>query len=79
MQLSLICSSKPIQINLCDPNCCCDIDCTDAMLDVFICTEDHSTIYDYDFESGLQSCNVKLSMFCVVHRKESKVHEVISN
>lgn len=56
------------QINYCDINCCCDIDCSNDERKTFICLENHWSLYDYDhFSGGLQSCKIHNSLLCVVH------------
>lgn len=58
--------SCDLMVNLCDINCCCDNDCSDDMLSVFVCFEKHSSIYDFEFDAGLTSCDIKNDLFCVV-------------
>lgn len=55
-----------LMVNLCDINCCCDNDCSNDMLSVFVCDEKHWSIYDFEFDVGLSSCDIKDELLCVV-------------
>ncbi|KAJ6640550.1 Tectonic [Pseudolycoriella hygida] len=55
-----------LMFNFCDINCCCDNDCTDAMLSTFVCNEKEWSIYDFEFDGGLTSCEIRSDLFCVV-------------
>lgn len=59
-----------LMVNFCDINCCCDNDCTDEMLSVFVCNEKHWSIFDFEYDAGLTSCEIKNDWLCVV-RKET--------
>lgn len=58
-----------LMVNFCDINCCCDNDCTDDMLKVFVCDEKHWSIYDFEYDAGLTSCAVRNDLFCVVGKE----------
>lgn len=51
--------------NICDANCCCDIDCNAEMIKVFDCST--KTIdteqYNYNF---LQSCEIQGGLLCII-------------
>lgn len=68
--------SCDLMINLCDINCCCDNDCSDDMLSVFVCNEQHSSIYDFEYDAGLTSCEIKNELFCVVGAKWKGTNDV---
>lgn len=55
-----------LMVNFCDINCCCDNDCTDEMLSVFVCDEKHWSIHDYEYDAGLTPCEIKGGWLCVV-------------
>lgn len=61
--------SCDLLVNLCDINCCCDNDCSDEMLSVFVCNEKEWSIYDFEFDAGLTSCHIKNDLFCVVEKE----------
>lgn len=61
--------SCDLMVNFCDINCCCDNDCTDDMLSVFICNEKQSSIYDFEYDAGLTSCDIRNDLFCVVGKE----------
>lgn len=58
-----------LMVNFCDINCCCDNDCTDEMLSVFVCDEKEWSIYDFVYDAGLTSCEIRNDLFCVVGKK----------
>ncbi|XP_062549840.1 tectonic [Armigeres subalbatus] len=55
-----------LKINICDVNCCCDIDCSDKILRTFACNEEQLDIDEYLHQDGLQSCEVQGGLFCLV-------------
>uniref|UniRef100_A0A1B0CUJ9 Tectonic-1-3 N-terminal domain-containing protein n=2 Tax=Lutzomyia longipalpis TaxID=7200 RepID=A0A1B0CUJ9_LUTLO len=55
-----------LKINVCDVDCCCDIDCTGDMLKLFDCHEAYISTTDYHTLHGLPSCRVSSSIFCVL-------------
>lgn len=60
-----------LTMNLCDINCCCDIDCADAALASFKCVE---TTDDLNAElGGLHSCEVSNDAFCVVPVQSGRI------
>lgn len=61
--------SCDLMVNFCDINCCCDNDCSDDMLAVFVCNEKHWSIYDFEFDAGLTSCDIRNDLFCVVGKE----------
>lgn len=61
--------SCDLMVNFCDINCCCDNDCTDDMLKVFVCTEKQWSIYDFEYDAGLVSCDIRNELFCVVGKE----------
>lgn len=61
--------SCDLMVNFCDINCCCDNDCTDDMLSVFVCNEKHWSIYDFEYDAGLTSCEIRNDLFCVVGKE----------
>ncbi|XP_037045037.1 tectonic-like isoform X1 [Bradysia coprophila] len=58
-----------LMVNFCDINCCCDNDCIDDMLSVFVCDEKEWSIYDFEYDTGLTSCEIRNDLFCVVGKK----------
>ena len=36
------------------------------MLNTFQCHENHATIYDFSYNSGLESCRISSDLFCVI-------------
>lgn len=59
----LLCACD-LTINLCDINCCCDVDCDDRALGAFVCT---TAADDYDQSlGGLHSCEVQNDWLCVI-------------
>lgn len=61
--------SCDLMVNFCDINCCCDNDCTDDMLSVFVCNEKQWSIYDFEYDAGLTSCAIRNDLFCVVGKE----------
>lgn len=62
------------QINFCDINCCCDIDCSSKEIMETLKCEDHMwSVHDYIEITTMQPCSVEssLSLFCIVdgHKK----------
>lgn len=55
-----------LKINICDVNCCCDIDCSNEILRTFDCSEERLDINEYHHGEGLQSCEVQGGLFCLV-------------
>ncbi|XP_055626273.1 tectonic [Toxorhynchites rutilus septentrionalis] len=55
-----------LKINICDVNCCCDIDCSDAILKTFDCNEERLDVAEYHHQEGLQSCEVQGGLFCLI-------------
>ncbi|KFB36061.1 AGAP005448-PA-like protein [Anopheles sinensis] len=55
-----------LKINTCDVNCCCDIDCNEAILKAFHCDEEQLHRDEYHHDEGLQSCRVQGGLFCLV-------------
>uniref|UniRef100_A0A182NMB0 Tectonic-1-3 domain-containing protein n=1 Tax=Anopheles dirus TaxID=7168 RepID=A0A182NMB0_9DIPT len=55
-----------VQINICDINCCCDIDCNAPILRTFDCDQEELQKEEYDHDAGLQSCRVQGGLFCLV-------------
>ncbi|XP_058122999.1 tectonic [Anopheles ziemanni] len=55
-----------LKINACDVNCCCDIDCNEAILKAFHCDEEQLHRDEYHHDAGLQSCRVQGGLFCLV-------------
>uniref|UniRef100_A0A182XCT8 B9 domain-containing protein 2 n=1 Tax=Anopheles quadriannulatus TaxID=34691 RepID=A0A182XCT8_ANOQN len=53
-------------INVCDINCCCDIDCSAAILRTFDCDQELLHTDEYHHGEGLQSCRVQGGLFCLV-------------
>lgn len=53
------------QLNICDLNCCCDIDCTNDMLMAFDCTKTEVSLADYFYGHGLQHCAIENGLFCI--------------
>uniref|UniRef100_A0A182K093 UBA domain-containing protein n=1 Tax=Anopheles christyi TaxID=43041 RepID=A0A182K093_9DIPT len=53
-------------INVCDINCCCDIDCNAAILRTFDCDQEVLHTEEYHHGEGLQSCRVQGGLFCLV-------------
>jgi Protein of unknown function (DUF1619) len=51
------------QLN-CDVNCCCDLDCTDGILQAFKC-DDGVEIDDYIHGEGLERCEINNGWFCI--------------
>lgn len=39
------------------------------MLSVFVCDEKEWSIYDFEYDNGLTSCEVRNDLFCVVGKK----------
>ncbi len=58
-----------LMVNFCDINCCCDNDCTDDMLNVFVCNEKEWSIFDFVYDAGLTSCDIRNDLFCVVGKE----------
>ncbi|XP_055535608.1 tectonic [Wyeomyia smithii] len=67
--------SCDLKINICDVNCCCDIDCTDEILKSFDCDEEQLDIAEYHNQMGLQSCEVQGGLFCLVGEPQNKEQE----
>ncbi|XP_052859879.1 tectonic, partial [Anopheles cruzii] len=55
-----------LKINVCDVNCCCDIDCSEAILKVFNCDQEQLHTEEYHHDEGLQSCRVQGGLLCLV-------------
>ncbi|XP_040168186.1 tectonic [Anopheles arabiensis] len=55
-----------LTINVCDINCCCDIDCSAAILRTFDCDQELLHTDEYHHGEGLQSCRVQGGLFCLV-------------
>ncbi|XP_058066361.1 tectonic, partial [Anopheles bellator] len=55
-----------LKINVCDVNCCCDIDCSEAILKVFNCDQEQLHTEEYHHGEGLQSCRVQGGLLCLV-------------
>uniref|UniRef100_A0A182P3E2 Tectonic-1-3 N-terminal domain-containing protein n=1 Tax=Anopheles epiroticus TaxID=199890 RepID=A0A182P3E2_9DIPT len=55
-----------LTINICDINCCCDIDCNAAILRTFDCDQETLHTEEYHHGEGLQSCRVQGGLFCLV-------------
>uniref|UniRef100_A0A182QNF0 Tectonic-1-3 N-terminal domain-containing protein n=1 Tax=Anopheles farauti TaxID=69004 RepID=A0A182QNF0_9DIPT len=55
-----------LTINICDINCCCDIDCNPAILRTFDCDQESLHKEEYDHNAGLQSCRVQGGLFCLI-------------
>ncbi|XP_058464971.1 tectonic isoform X2 [Malaya genurostris] len=55
-----------LKINICDVNCCCDIDCSAEILKSFDCNEEPLDMLEYQHQVGLQSCDVQGGLFCLV-------------
>lgn len=74
------------QINFCDINCCCDIDCASKeIIQTLKCTERDWSIHDYEESSELQLCSQTrhFSLFCIVDntrkRKQSRKRDFMVN
>uniref|UniRef100_A0A8D8MT87 Tectonic n=2 Tax=Culex pipiens TaxID=7175 RepID=A0A8D8MT87_CULPI len=69
--------SCDLKINICDVNCCCDIDCSDQILRTFSCSEERLDVAEYHHREGLQSCEVQGGLFCLVgeHRPPEEGEE----
>ncbi|XP_052895869.1 tectonic [Anopheles moucheti] len=55
-----------LTINVCDVNCCCDIDCNAAILRTYNCDQEQLHTDEYHHGEGLQSCRVQGGLFCLV-------------
>ncbi|XP_049542842.1 tectonic [Anopheles darlingi] len=55
-----------LKINICEINCCCDIDCGDAALKAFDCNQEQLDTVDYHHDEGLQSCRVQGGLLCLI-------------
>ncbi|XP_058835938.1 tectonic [Topomyia yanbarensis] len=55
-----------LKVNICDVNCCCDIDCTTEVLKTFDCNEELLDTSEYNNLGGLQSCEVQGGLLCLV-------------
>uniref|UniRef100_A0A182MWC4 Tectonic-1-3 N-terminal domain-containing protein n=1 Tax=Anopheles culicifacies TaxID=139723 RepID=A0A182MWC4_9DIPT len=55
-----------LTINLCDINCCCDIDCNAAIMRTYSCDQEELHTDEYHHGEGLQSCRVQGGLFCLV-------------
>uniref|UniRef100_A0A182Y0T2 Tectonic-1-3 N-terminal domain-containing protein n=1 Tax=Anopheles stephensi TaxID=30069 RepID=A0A182Y0T2_ANOST len=55
-----------LTINVCDINCCCDIDCHAAILRTYDCDQEELHTDEYHHDEGLQSCRVQGGLFCLV-------------
>uniref|UniRef100_A0A182RC04 Tectonic-1-3 N-terminal domain-containing protein n=1 Tax=Anopheles funestus TaxID=62324 RepID=A0A182RC04_ANOFN len=55
-----------LTINVCDINCCCDIDCNVAILRTYNCDQEQLHADEYHHGEGLQSCRVQGGLFCLV-------------
>ncbi|XP_055606783.1 tectonic [Uranotaenia lowii] len=61
-----------LKINICDVNCCCDIDCNEAVLRTYDCDREQIEVGDYRHRDGLQSCEVQGGLFCLVGEKDGR-------
>uniref|UniRef100_A0A182WLW1 Tectonic-1-3 N-terminal domain-containing protein n=1 Tax=Anopheles minimus TaxID=112268 RepID=A0A182WLW1_9DIPT len=55
-----------LTINVCDTNCCCDIDCNAAIMRAYSCDQEELHTDEYHHGEGLQSCRVQGGLFCLV-------------
>lgn len=55
-----------LTLNICDLNCCCDIDCTPESLETFDCSKIENSLVEYYHGYGLQHCEVEEGFFCIV-------------
>ncbi|XP_050096185.1 tectonic [Anopheles aquasalis] len=55
-----------LKINICEINCCCDIDCNEAALKTFDCNQEQLDTGDYHHDEGLQSCRVQGGLLCLI-------------
>lgn len=59
-------SQRKITFQLtCDVNCCCDMDCTDGILQAFVC-DDGVEFDDYHHGEGLERCEIDNGLLCIV-------------
>lgn len=77
ISFNIIIKYKNQQINMCDIDCCCDIDCTDQMLQAFTCNHEIYTIHNYNHLSALPSCQLENSLFCIIRDNvKSRDHKI---
>ncbi|XP_053687037.1 tectonic [Sabethes cyaneus] len=67
--------SCDLKINICDVNCCCDIDCTDEILKSFNCDEERLDIAEYHHQMGLQSCKVQGGLLCLTSESQNEMDD----
>lgn len=65
------------QLN-CDVNCCCDLDCTDAIIQAFKC-DDGVKIDDYFHGEGLERCEIDNGWFCIVKGRLDEADYYVSS
>ncbi|XP_062704598.1 tectonic [Aedes albopictus] len=65
-----------LKINICDVNCCCDIDCSEEILRTFVCDEEQLDIGEYHHQEGLQSCEVQGGLFCLVGERRDATRDM---
>lgn len=62
----------------CEFNCCCDLDCSDGIVDAFDCNAVDIDIEDFYYGEGLERCGIDGGLFCIVNMPSMRVDESVS-
>lgn len=52
-------------MNVCEINCCCDLDCAKDTIKLFDCSAEEISMQEYDYTGGLQSCHISGGILCI--------------
>lgn len=63
-------------VNMCEINCCCDLDCSKDTVKLFDCSAEEFTQLEFDYTGKLQSCDISGGLLCI---SSSNVKEQAKN
>lgn len=63
----------------CDFNCCCDLDCSDEIVEAFDCSVVDIDIEDFYHGEGLERCGINGGLFCIANMPTDDIDASVSN
>ncbi|XP_063703597.1 tectonic, partial [Culicoides brevitarsis] len=61
------------QINVCEVNCCCDLDCSKGAIQLFDCSKERFDVQEYDYYGKLEDCSISGGLLCVAGSNLKKI------